>query len=87
VRAIWQEAVENLFGSMSRALFTSMNMLFFGSDPELLSKAPYPTLAMLHYIFYVSSHPCSLLWCQSFLDRQILFFGDACQATSPKHAF
>ena len=45
---------------MSRALFTSMNMLFFGSDPELLSKAPYPTLAMLHYIFYVSSHPCSL---------------------------
>jgi|TARA_B110001469_G_scaffold103213_1_gene101611 hypothetical protein len=45
---------------MSRALFTSMNMLFFGSDPELLSKAPYPTLARMHYVFYVSSHPCFL---------------------------
>jgi hypothetical protein len=59
-RAAWQEAVEDLFGSMSRALFTSMNMLFFGSDPELLSKAPYPTLARMHYVFYVSSHPCFL---------------------------
>ena len=61
---MWQEVVGELFGNVSRALFTSMNMLFFGSDPQLLSKAPSPTIAMLHYIFYVSSHlsACSCLY-------------------------
>ena len=56
-----EKKIEGLFGDVGAALFTSTNMLFFGSDPELLNNALSPRLATWHYIFYVSLTPLIMM--------------------------
>jgi hypothetical protein len=53
--------VEDHFGSVWPALFTSIHMLFDGSSTDLIKDAYSPSLARLHYVLYVSLCPLILL--------------------------
>eukprot|EP01043_Picozoa_sp_COSAG02_P032514 COSAG02_NODE_2175_length_9589_cov_6.644573_3_plen_1201_part_00 len=42
-----EQTVRDSFGSVEAALFTSINMLFFGEDTQLLDFAPFPAVSVL----------------------------------------
>jgi hypothetical protein len=57
----WLQASDVVFVRTTEALFTSLNMMFFGAEPEQLAEASSPTLAAWHYIYYVSLTPLIMM--------------------------
>eukprot|EP01047_Picozoa_sp_COSAG01_P120260 COSAG01_NODE_48986_length_376_cov_0.740072_1_plen_120_part_10 len=47
--------------SVQGAMFTSLTMLFSGSEVQLINEAHSPRLAMWHYIYYVVLTPLIML--------------------------